>query len=149
MTFDEHFKHGKEMFERGVVEALLNNDEMTKRIKSDKSSSERLKFDDIKAKYKILKKSSKEEIPWTQSHKEKFLEIRQKLPKGEEQSEILSCLQASIQNCCENLVIIDRVLYIKEKAEERSLKVKIEIKKLENEKLSPRCHVFVVKKVWQ
>lgn len=147
MTSEEHFTHGKRMFERAVVEAILSDCETSKKINNFINPYGRLKFDDIKMKYKIINKNDKNEISWSKIHEEKFNEIRKELPRGEEQSEIFSCLQASIQNCCENLVIMDRIFYIKEQAKLKNLKVEIFVKKLQNEKLSPRCHVFVIKKV--
>ena len=76
------------------------------------------KFEDIKLKYKIYDKEKKNEISWSKSREQRFHEhIRKKNPRGEEQSEILACRQASIQSCCENLVIIDRIFYIKERVE--------------------------------
>ena len=133
------------MFERAAVEAILDEGEKAKRVSSAIVPEGRLNFSEIKAKYQIFDEV-KNEIPFSNFHEEKFREIREKFPRGEEQSEIFSCLQATIQNCCENLVILDRIFYIREQAAMKNLKLEISVKKLENEKLSPRCHVFVIKK---
>ncbi|KAL7012197.1 hypothetical protein ACKWTF_014680 [Chironomus riparius] len=146
MTELEHFVHGKNMFERGVVEAVLMDNETSKRVNNVTFSEGRLKFEDIKLKYQILDKISSTPKPWTSEHEEKFNKIRNFHPKGEEMSENLFCLQTAVQNSCENLVIMDRVFYIYEQMKVRNLNLKMSIRKLQNEKLSPRCLILIVEK---
>lgn len=146
MTAAEHFVHGKNMFERGVVEALLMDQETSKRVNNVTFSEGRLKFEDIKFKYQLLDKSSLEPKEWTQEHLDKFNKIRSELPSGEELSENLFCLQTTVQNSCENLVIMDRVFYIYEQMKVLNMELKVKVKKLQNEKLSPRCLVLIVEK---
>lgn len=146
MSETEHFVHGKNMFERGVVEAILMENETSKRVNNVTFSEGRLKFEDIKFKYQLIDKISLKSKPWTEEHERKFDEIRNLHPKGEEMSENLFCLQTAVQNSCENLVIMDRVFYIYEQMDELNLKLKVSMKKLQNEKLSPRCLVLIVEK---
>ncbi|XP_070502800.1 methyltransferase-like protein 25B [Chironomus tepperi] len=146
MTEIEHFVHGKNMFERGVVEAILMDNETSKRINNTTFSEGRLKFEDIKVKYQLLDKSTSAPKQWTDEHEEKFNKIRNLHPKGEEMSENLFCLQTAVQNSCENLVIMDRIFYIYEQMKILNLNLKVSIKKLQNEKLSPRCLILIVEK---
>lgn len=146
MSAAEHFIHGKNMFERGVVEALLMDNETSKRVNNVTFNDGRLKFEDITYKYQLLDRITSEPKPWTEQHAEKFQRIRKSHPNGEELSENLFCLQTTVQNSCENLVIMDRVFYIYEQMEVLNLKLNVSVRKLQDEKLSPRCLVLIVEK---
>lgn len=148
MTKTEHWVHGKNMLERAMVDALLDGDiEDVKRFENTVFPEGRVTMAEIVKKYKIVEKSSGKTKEWKVSHHQKFEELRQKNPKGEELSENLFCLQTAIQNCCENLVLVDRIRFIEEQARQKNLKLDISIKKLKNDKLSPRCLIFTVKKM--
>lgn len=147
MSSEEHFVHGKNMFERGVVEAIMSDNETSKRVNHTNFANGRLKFDEIKLKYQLIDKNTSEPLQWTEDHEQKFDEIREKLPNGEEMSENLFCLQTTIQNTCENLVVMDRVFYIYEQMKAMNVELKVSIKKLQNEKLSPRCLILIVEKI--
>lgn len=54
--------------------------------------------------------------------------------------EVLTGLQASLQNVCENLVLLDRVEFLKENGFQCS------VRKLTNDVLSPRCYALIVLK---
>lgn len=149
MTEADHWVHGKNMFERALVDALLDEGTDVKRFDNKIFPDERVTMDEITKKYKIIDKSSGKTIEWNDSHYEKFKEFRKKYPKGEELSEYLFCVQTAIQNCCENLVLVDRIRFIEEQAKQKNLKLDISIKKLKNDKLSPRCLIFTVKKLPQ
>lgn len=148
MSESEHWIHGKNMFERAMVEALVEDDhESMKRINNISFLENRVTMDDIVLKYKLLDKSSGTSKEWTESHHRRFKELREKYRDGEEMSEKLFCLQTTIQSTCENLVLMDRIRFIEEEAKRKNLNFKISVKKLQNDKLSPRCLILIVEKL--
>lgn len=147
MTSAEHWIHGKNMFERALVEALISEDETTKRINNISFPENRVTYEDIKFKYQLLEKSSGTSKEWTNRHRQRFDELREKFYDGEEMSENLFCLQTTIQRVCENLVLIDRIRFIEEEGKRLNLKLKISVNKLQNDKLSPRCLILIVEKI--
>ncbi|CRL03270.1 CLUMA_CG016954, isoform A [Clunio marinus] len=146
MSKEDHWTHGKNMFERALVEALIKQDETTKRINNISIPENRVTMNDIIMKYQLLEKTSGRSKEWSDEHKERFKNLRQKYPNGEELSENLFCFQTTIQNNCENLVLIDRIRYIEEIGKLRNLNLNISVKKLQNDKLSPRCLILIVEK---
>lgn len=148
MSERDHWIHGKNMFERALVENLLSDDdETTKRVNNVTIPDGPVVFDDIKLKYQLLVKSTGRSKEWTTSHERKFDELREKYHDGELMSEKLFCLQTTIQSDCENLVLINRIRYIEEQGRKLNLNLKISVKKLQNEKLSPRCLILIVEKM--
>lgn len=51
-----------------------------------------------------------------------------------------------IQSICENLVLLDRLVYVMEESTRLRLNVTIRVKKIVNEDISPRCFVMVANK---
>ncbi|KAG5893233.1 hypothetical protein JTB14_013395 [Gonioctena quinquepunctata] len=54
--------------------------------------------------------------------------------------EILTGLQAAIQGICENVVLLDRVEFLKEKG------FHCRVEKVTNDQVSPRCHALIAVK---
>lgn len=146
MDVEEHWIHGKNMFERALAEAMLCKNETLKRINNTCILERRVKFKDITSKYILTNNQTHSTIEWTEKHREKFEKLRLDHVNGEEQSEYLFCLQTMIQKLCENLVVIDRINYMQEQAQKLNLKIEIKVKKLSNDKLSPRCLIFIAEK---
>lgn len=142
-----HWIHGKNMFERALVEAVVMEDETIKRISNIIVPENRVTIDDVMLKYELIEKSSGKSKEWTEHHHQKFHDLRHKYDKGEELSENLFCLQTTIQCNCENLVLIDRIRYIEEEAARANLQPKVSVKKLQNDKLSPRCFILIAEKL--
>jgi hypothetical protein len=150
MSKAEHWIHGKNMFERALVEALMTEDEITKRISNISIVENRVTMNDIERKYQLTEKSSGKSKEFQESHFKRFQELREiydNIGGGEEMSENLFCLQTTIQKICENLVLIDRIRFIEEQEKLLNLKLKISVKKLQNDKLSPRCLILIVEKI--
>lgn len=147
MTESEHYIHGKNMFERSLAEAILSEDETIKRKNHITFPENRVTMHDIVLKYELHDKSTGKPKDWNDAHQKLFKEFREKNADGEEMSENLFCLQTTIQSICENLVLIDRIRYIQEEGGRRNLKLSISVKKLQNDKLSPRCLILIVEKL--
>lgn len=146
MSEIEHRIHGKNMFERSLAEAILLEDETLKRINHLTIPENRVTMHDLVFKYKLFDSVNGHPKEWSQDHHRKFKDVREENADGEEMSENLFCLQTTIQCLCENLVLIDRIRYIQEEARNK-LKLSISVKKLQNDKLSPRCLILIVEKL--
>lgn len=147
MNVKEHWIHGKNMFERAIAEAMLCEGETLKRTDNTFILEGRVKFEDIASKYTLKNDLNHSTIEWREEHRIKFQKLRLNHVNGEELSEYLFCLQTMIQQLCENLVVIDRIHYIQEQYNKLNLNVEIKVKKLSNEKLSPRCLILIAEKV--
>lgn len=82
-------------------------------------------------------------IPWTTAHSQRYAEFVEKYPNGGFLAEILTGLQTSIQEICENIVLLDKVQYVSE------LGVKgqsCRIEKITRDELSPRCYALILDK---
>ena len=147
MNVEEHWIHGKNMFERALAEAMLGENESMKRVDNTCIHEGRVKFEDITSKYDLTNNQNHSTIEWTAEHQDKFNKLRLDHINGEEQSEYLFCLQTMIQRLCENLVVIDRINFMQEQSKKLNLNIDIKVKKLSNDKLSPRCLIFIAEKV--
>ncbi|KAM7345778.1 uncharacterized protein ACRADG_011927 isoform 1-T3 [Cochliomyia hominivorax] len=156
----EHHIHGNEMFLRAVAESLKQEEENEKEMelvvvknketKTDLKSltPEQLKsFDTFSRIYNLKRKETNELLEWSDKHCRKFLEIMEKYPNGDKLAEGLTCLQTSMQKLCENLVLYDRLCFMKETAFKMDLKIKVRYEKIMDEELSPRCYVLIAEKL--
>lgn len=73
--------------------------------------------------------------------KEKMIEQWQLHKENERLVELLLGLQATIQSVCENLVLLDRVVFLKEKG------VDCCVQKVTDDRMSPRCYALVATKL--
>lgn len=48
---------------------------------------------------------------------------------------------------CENVVLYDRLCFLKESSLERNLQIQARYEKIFDESLSPRCQVLIVEKI--
>lgn len=97
MTKNDHFDHSYNMFQRAVLECLLKNNERALKAKSTQITSEKLTFQNLMENYQIMDNQTNKNIKWNKEHEHMFAEIRKGYPKGEEESELLTCLQTTIQ----------------------------------------------------
>lgn len=82
-------------------------------------------------------------IPWRDDHLQRYQLYANKYANGGFLAEILTGLQTAIQEICENVVLLDKVQYVRELEDES---VSCEIKKVTNDQLSPRCYAIIVDK---
>lgn len=135
------------MFERAILECILEDDETIEKVgKSKEFTNHKLTFEEITAKYKIKYRETRTSKEWKPEHQIKFNQLRKKYPDGEELSDFLTFLQSKLQALCENLVLIDRLLYMNEVAQNLHMNVKLSVKKLPNDKLTPRCFIMIADK---
>lgn len=73
--------------------------------------------------------------------KEKMIEQWQLHKENERLVELLLTLQATIQRVCENLVLLDRVMFLREKG------IDCCVRKVTDDRISPRCYALVATKL--
>ncbi|XP_017839062.1 protein RRNAD1-like [Drosophila busckii] len=146
-----HVKHGTQMFLRGLAEYLCDTDElvMMKRKKNIFTPPASLGLDDVQQRFQLHSRHTGQQVPWRPFHNKRLIEIskRYTLEQGCCLAEALCCLQASIQQLCENLVLLDRLCYLNDVATSKHLRIEAWYEKLLDEELSPRCRVLVAKKL--
>lgn len=110
----KRMQDGKNMFERAVVECLLDEDETPQKTKKSRNSSTafcNLTFEEVCSNYSIINVMSKGSKLWNESHKTKFQELRLKYSDGEELSDFLTYLQSKLQVCIYSLICRHKISY--------------------------------------
>ncbi|XP_062550100.1 uncharacterized protein LOC134214817 isoform X2 [Armigeres subalbatus] len=96
MTEEEHISHGLAMFERSLVEALVKPGQTVTKRRSKSGGED----DNLLDKF-YLSDASKIgpecDIPWDDTHRNKFEELSKKYPDGGQLAEFLTCLQTCLQ----------------------------------------------------
>ncbi|XP_059615954.1 methyltransferase-like protein 25B [Phlebotomus argentipes] len=141
MTQEEHRVHGRNMFQRALLDAVVTEDQEIQRVKG----GERVDgedFDGAICGFEIRECRTNALIPWKNEHKSKWRSLCDKYPRGDEISECLTLLQTTIQELCENVILMDRKIYV----EETSEAFHCEIMKILDADTSPRCVVLMAMK---
>ncbi|XP_055381754.1 methyltransferase-like protein 25B [Condylostylus longicornis] len=144
----EHLNHGEEMFVRGILETIRNENEVItkKKNKSTKTSYFDINVNKIKSIYEIQLKSNGIVLEWTKERELQVQKMLAKFPNGGKIAEALTCLQTSMQGICENLILYDRICYINEQSQMKDLNINSRYQKILDDKLSPRCFVLMSSK---
>ncbi|XP_064542597.1 probable methyltransferase-like protein 25 isoform X2 [Drosophila montana] len=146
-----HAEHGSRMFVRALAEALCDADELTKvkRHDLDPTHQDGHTFADIQRRYQLRSRQTGQPLDWRSVHETRFAEITELYAdgRGSRLAEALCCLQTSIQQLCENLVLYDRLCYLREVAAAQQLRLEVRYEKLFDEKVSPRCRVLIAEKL--
>ncbi|XP_053665784.1 uncharacterized protein LOC128714928 [Anopheles marshallii] len=148
LTVDQHLQHGRIMFRRGLIDAVLDQDESV-RIGKLGPTLEEITVKNMLEQFKLLKQldGSTRECPWTDHHKDRMSALLQKYgPDGPKLSEYLECLQTCLQSICENVILLDRMCYMESVANRSSLKMRRKLVRLPDDGLSPRCFIFYASK---
>ncbi|XP_052854775.1 methyltransferase-like protein 25B isoform X2 [Drosophila gunungcola] len=150
-TEGAHKEHGYRMYMRALAEAILNSTEFVKPRKSRfPVASYPIDFFEIKRRFQLFSKESGASVEWQPSHENMFFEISTMYTdqEGSMLVEGLTCLQAAMQKLCENVVLFDRLCFLKEAAENQKLTVQVRYETLFDEKISPRCQVLFAEKLF-
>lgn len=124
--------HGESMFIRGVADAILGKDEVLSKVKGDSNGFD---FTRITNRYELVNGN------WSDTHRKRYDKVIKDNPNGEKLSEILKALQACLQLLCENIVLLDRVCFMREQNESEDIKFTVE--KIVDDDISPRCFAFI------
>ncbi|XP_035793252.1 protein RRNAD1-like [Anopheles albimanus] len=148
MTVEDHQHHGRVMFRRGLVDAILNEGESVKVAKTKRIPTETTK-DGLLEQF-ILQKDSNgplEVAEWTDAHRHKLEILLSRYPDGDRLSEYIECLQTCLQSICESLIILDRMCYLESMCTRNGLRLRRKLVRLRNEGLTPRCFIFYAAKL--
>nr|XP_029734389.1 protein RRNAD1-like [Aedes albopictus] len=138
MTAEEHVSHGLAMFERSLMEAIIESGQrVTKR--KDTSSSILLET------YQLCDETGTR-LEWNDRHRKRLEELCNKYSEGGQLAEYLTCLQTCLQPICENLILLERMCYIETEARRRNISIRSKLVKFANDNLSPRCFVITAEK---
>ncbi|XP_058461538.1 methyltransferase-like protein 25B [Malaya genurostris] len=143
LTQDQHDSHGKAMFERSLVEAVLDEGQFVtaKKIRSTQFT------ENAYTNYYLRHNSNPtSNCPWTDHHIKRYNELLTQNPAGAQFAEYLTCLQTCLQPLCENIILLDRLCYIHEEASKQHILMRISMVKLSDDKLSPRCFIIKAEK---
>lgn len=77
----------------------------------------------------------------SQKFKENFLDAWQEHKEKSRLLELLDSLQSSIQGLCENVVLLDRVVFLREQG------VDCRAYRVTDDRISPRCYALVANKL--
>ncbi|CAD7076865.1 unnamed protein product [Hermetia illucens] len=146
MKAESHREHGIDMFLRAAVECLKLDDVIITKRKGKRLLEPNISFDYISSNYLLKSKLTNQSIDWSEDHRSTIEGIFKKYPNGWKLSEALTCLQTAFQGLCENIVLLDRVCFIQERAQQMNLEICIEVKKILDDQLSPRCFAFIAEK---
>uniref|UniRef100_A0A182N7J7 Methyltranfer_dom domain-containing protein n=1 Tax=Anopheles dirus TaxID=7168 RepID=A0A182N7J7_9DIPT len=150
-TAEEHMQHGRVMFRRGLVEAILDADESV-HVGKMKQVPEETTVQNVLDQFTLRKQAGDErqECPWTDRHREKLSVLLERYgsENGPRLAEYLECLQTCLQSICENVILLDRMCYLEDAASRiDGLQIRRNLVRLRDDGLSPRCFVFYAAKV--
>lgn len=89
LTEQEHTTHGKAMFERSLVEAILSQGENVTTNKTNRNSR------DVLERFTVQREG--QDRSWSDEHREKLKIWMEKYPQGSKLAEYLTCLQNCLQ----------------------------------------------------
>ncbi|KAH8319689.1 hypothetical protein KR074_003873 [Drosophila pseudoananassae] len=149
-TEKKHADHGYQMYIRALAEALRQPKETVKPIRSAASSSTNpITFSEVKRLYQLESNESGLNVDWQDSHEKTFLQLSEEFPdnQGPRLAEALTCLQAALQNLCENLVLLDRLCFLEDESVKQSIPLSARYESIFDDKVSSRCHVLIAEKL--
>ncbi|XP_055607678.1 probable methyltransferase-like protein 25 [Uranotaenia lowii] len=142
MTSEEHAKHGQAMFERSLVQSILREDEFVTKNKTNEAKATILDT------FKLHHTTNPIDCTgWSEEQIQGLQETAAKYPNGDRLAEYLTCFQTCLQAICENLILLDRLCYIRSEARRQSLDIRSDLVKLANDRLSPRCFIIMAEKL--
>uniref|UniRef100_A0A182R9A0 Methyltranfer_dom domain-containing protein n=1 Tax=Anopheles funestus TaxID=62324 RepID=A0A182R9A0_ANOFN len=144
LTVEQHLEHGRIMFRRGLIDAILERNESV-RIGKCKELPEEITVDNMLKQFTLADESdhSTPECRWTDRHRERMSALLEKYgTDGPKLAEYLECLQTCLQSVCENVILLDRMCYMERMASQSGLKIRRNLVRLRDDGLSPRCFIF-------
>ncbi|KAH8261540.1 hypothetical protein KR044_010909 [Drosophila immigrans] len=144
-----HLEHGQQMYLRALANALCDDPDELVKVHSKDACSSKLDFDGLCVRYQLQSRLTQLPLSWRPIHESRFRQINKRYSavEGSRLAEALCCLQTSLQVICENLLLYDRLCYLREAATDQKLNVEVRYEQLFDEQVSPRCHVLIAKKL--
>ncbi|XP_058066089.1 methyltransferase-like protein 25B [Anopheles bellator] len=144
-TSEDHLQHGRIMFQRGLVDAILESGESVKMLKGKPLVSSGTTVDTIFQRF-ALQNECDGPTSWTERHRERLTILLRRYPDGDRISEYLECLQTCLQAICENLILLDRMCYLERMSDKHGTRIRRNLIRLRDDGLSPRCFIFYAAK---
>ncbi|XP_035915164.1 protein RRNAD1-like [Anopheles stephensi] len=147
-TVEQHLQHGRIMFRRGLIDAVLEQDESV-RVGKLNVVPEVTTVDNMLEQFKLLKEFDQvsRETRWTEQHRERLSALLEKYgTDGPKLAEYIECLQTCLQSICENVILLDRMCYLETVAQQTGLQVRRNLVRLRDDGLSPRCFIVYASK---
>ncbi|KAH8405654.1 hypothetical protein KR215_005461 [Drosophila sulfurigaster] len=143
-----HAEHGHQMYWRALANAVSDDPDELVKVQS-RAQQTTPDFNGLCLRYQLHSRLTAQPLIWRASHKSRFRQINERYSegRGSRLAEALCCLQTSIQKLCENLLLYDRLCYLREAAEEQQLRLEVRYEQLFDEQVSPRCQVLIAKKL--
>jgi hypothetical protein len=107
MSVEDHRVHGRNMFERALVEAILDENEQCVKTKHKvKLPDDDVTFENITVKYSLMDKVNQAPVPWNSGHAKKCGALLREYVDGDQLSECLTFFQTMLQVYCEVLRLL-------------------------------------------
>ncbi|XP_050072984.1 methyltransferase-like protein 25B [Anopheles maculipalpis] len=148
-TVEQHLEHGRIMFRRGLIDAVLEQTESV-RVGKLKLISEETTVDNMLEQFQLLKQldNDSRECLWTEQHRDRLSALLEKYGtfSGPKLAEYVECLQTCLQSICENVILLDRMCYMESIAKQVGIQIRRNLVKLREDGLSPRCFIVYASK---
>ncbi|XP_058123087.1 methyltransferase-like protein 25B [Anopheles ziemanni] len=144
LTIEAHLRHGRIMFRRGLIDAVLRAGESVKVGKVQQIPDETT-VENMLQQF-TLESETEADARWTDEHRMQLNSLLRKYPDGHRLAEYLECLQSCLQAVCENIILLDRMCYMEQVSKRCGIKMVRNLVRLKNDGLSPRCFIFYASK---
>ncbi|XP_041771730.1 uncharacterized protein LOC121593460 [Anopheles merus] len=145
LTVEQHLQHGRTMFRRGLIDAVLEAGESV-RVGKLKQIPEQTTVDNLLQQFTLRKAgegATAQQQPWAEHHREKLTVLLDQYgTDGPRLAEYIECLQMCLQKICENVVLLDRMCYLEQEAKRGGLQISRKLVRLPNDRITPRCFIF-------
>uniref|UniRef100_A0A182K7A5 Methyltranfer_dom domain-containing protein n=1 Tax=Anopheles christyi TaxID=43041 RepID=A0A182K7A5_9DIPT len=140
LTNEQHLQHGRTMYRRGLIDAILEVDESV-RVGKMKKMPEETTVDNMLQQFTlrtVLDGDIQQEQPWTEHHREKLSVLLERYgADGPRLAEYVECLQMCLQKICENVILLDRMCHLEHEAKRLGLQISRKLVRLQNDGITP------------
>ncbi|KAF5274828.1 hypothetical protein FQR65_LT00411 [Abscondita terminalis] len=143
-TAEDHLIHSKNCTLRAILQEVAYEENLE--IKRLKRKSKKIKDDvveyikNVKSTHKLIKSDGSDYVIDETEFATKMLKKWENYKDKCNLVEVLTAFQTALQSLCENIVLLDRVQYLRENG------INGDIYKVTDDHISPRCHALVANK---
>lgn len=127
-----------------ILSSISGESVVKERRKTSELPDDCLDYHTITQQYRITENGL--ERPWSEKHLQLFNVYSGKYPKGPSLAELLTALQTTVQEICENVVLVDKLAFVREHQQQHHRRFKCELTKIFQDIVSPRCYALVIDK---
>uniref|UniRef100_A0A182TBR2 Methyltranfer_dom domain-containing protein n=1 Tax=Anopheles maculatus TaxID=74869 RepID=A0A182TBR2_9DIPT len=125
-SVEQHVQHGRIMFRRGLIDAILEQNESV-RVGKLTTMPEETTVDNMLEQFRLLKDvgNDSREYPWTDQHRDRLCALLERYgTDGPKLAEYVECLQTCLQSICESVILLDRMCYMESVAKQSGLQIR-------------------------